>query len=1259
MSLTQLKSLRERIEYFDSRSKKRGAEYLAGGQVRKIALRPDGVTALVQGTELYKVQWQETEGVWESECTCPVTWDCKHAFAVALHILQQQPAAKQKREDAMRTGLMDARIDHLLAYIDRVPGRAVERAPAKRSLVSQILDVRNSWEAFQPLRALLFELGIRIDALGAKWFTFLDSNNREKRAWLFAQELLKHGTRLPPELEHYRHHKTFELEAQRKRENAFADSIREWMSHPPSLPVPPTRSIRVVWSWDGQPSKAKGPRIALLLSSKRLKDEPRSLQQARNLAAEAIRDVYRFSPDDVHFLRWLESRLHGLAQHSDSIAEDDRIPSPSGHALLAWLSAWGRSNRCVWEDGSTVRLDDAPAHIVPEIQSADVGTAAVSSDQTQEEEEAMPRLGFAVEIPNLGRFPVRETRIVLPAEGSARVEPVFVFVNGCFYRLVEGPPITVLRASLQAGPLPLTSERCAVFLPQLARRFPELHKTSEGLVRRHPVNSRFLLSLDSNDWLCVRLGAASLETKHQWEFTGEGWTAPDTETVLFGGKTVTAHATSDLEHLRFSEETPASHSLPPPVEDAVAACAAPFEPPTPAVKQREACIHVPDSEQTRPCQEWLEGLGVQGAKQAGFEHKPGWWTHLSGKRIEILLGQWPHRPSAAEYWGNPAFRRLLAPSKHFLPRVKVRASGVDWFSVSAEWASLADQLTPEDVGKLRSSKEAFIKLASGQWVAREQAAGLDAALETLADLGLDPLSANPQRLTVWQLAGSGEAALKKLAILLDKDGDSETLAALREMKIRLSAFQGVPDIPIPQRVRAQLRGYQTEGIKFLAYVSSLQLGPILADDMGLGKTLQALAWMEHLRDTEGPAPCLVVCPASVVHNWQREAEKFVPGASVLLLTSGEARHGLRKEIPRHDLIVTNYALLRRDLEELRRFEFRAAVLDEAQNIKNPDSQVARAAKQLNAKHRMALTGTPLENRLLDLWSIADFTTPGYLGARGRFTQTYDVPDQPHRRRLLSARLRPILLRRLKGEVAPDLPDRIEERQDCELTEGQRLLYLAELKQARQMVNDFGEHAALAERKIHVLAALTRLRQVCCHPALVGGKTELGSGKTLALLELLDPLIAEGHKVLVFSQFVQMLKILQTEFESRNIPYHLLTGQTTRREAVVDAFQQDARPCVFLLSLRAAGTGLNLTAASYVVLYDPWWNPAVEAQAIDRTHRIGQDRTVITYRLVARETVEDKIFQLQEQKAAMVKDVLGEEGFAKNLTREDLQYLFSE
>jgi hypothetical protein len=637
-----------------------------------------------------------------------------------------------------------------------------------------------------------------------------------------------------------------------------------------------------------------------------------------------------------------------------------------------------------------------------------------------------------------------------------------------------------------------------------------------------------------------------------------------------------------------------------------------------------------------------------------FTPEPGLWV---GDATDGFLAQlavaWPDRPDEAEYLGNPAFHRLFLSPRPLRPRLMVQGSGIDWFSVSTAWESEGLKLTPTDLIRLQSATGRFIKLPDAGWL-RLDGAAVQEAREAMADLGVDGLAPMPQRLGLEQGAHLDEAGLRRF-------GDSpEALAWHR----RLAEFKGIPSTPLPQSINAELRPYQLSGFDFLCHLTRHKLGGILADDMGLGKTLQTLAWLVWLKQNNAVhRPALVICPASVLHNWRREAERFTPELKTLVLESGSARHNLRRTIPEHDLIVTNYALLRRDLEALQRFSFRAVILDEAQFIKNPDAQVTASVKQLKAEQRLALTGTPLENRLLDLWSIVDFIQPGYMGTQLQFQERYEPrgdragEEERVARRRLSAKLRPLLLRRLKTEVARDLPERIEQRRDCELGEEQRKLYLAELRRSREQVFETVVERGVNRSTMDVLAALTRLRQICCHPRLVGN--DAASGKTDTVFELLEPLLAVNHKVLLFSQFVQMLRILEKECAARQIPTHILTGETKDRQEVTRAFQEDTRGAVFLLSLRAAGTGLNLTTASNVILYDPWWNPAVEAQAIDRSHRIGQLLTVNAYRLIAPGTVEEKIWELQQRKAKTIADVLGEQGFARNLTRADLEYLFAE
>jgi len=775
-------------------------------------------------------------------------------------------------------------------------------------------------------------------------------------------------------------------------------------------------------------------------------------------------------------------------------------------------------------------------------------------------------------------------------------QPPLAFVDDTFYLLRNAPPGMLLESIARTPSLPVRklSHR---FLTNLRRAHFDNGVDWDQLCTAHPALPQFTFEL-VDEVIRIRLLARSERDQSIWHWNGHEW-VPD-------------------------EPGRARNSKP----------------------------EILDDLRLEPAIDWLRRLNC-------FTPEPGLWVGDAAENFfNILSTNWATRPADAEFLGNAAFQRLFLTPRKLKPNLIVKGSGIDWFSVSAEWESEGMKLTKADLQRLASATGRFVKLPDSGWVELDTKA-VQNAHEALADLGLEGLSPIAQQVPIEQAAHLDEKGLEKF-------GDSEHAKVLRK---RLANFEGIAPTDLPKGLNAELRPYQKEGFDFLCHLTSLRLGGILADDMGLGKTLQTLSWLAWHKARNGHAhkPALVICPASVLHNWRREAEKFVPHLKVLVLQSGAGRHTMRKLIPQHDIIVTNYALLRRDLEELNKFDFGVLVLDEAQFIKNPTAQVTQSVKQLKADHRVALTGTPLENRLLDLWSICDFIQPGYLGTQEHFHETYDpksgaeteeaISLQRIARRRLSAKLRPLLLRRLKKQVAKDLPDRIEQRRDCELGEEHRKLYLAELRRSREQVMQAVKEKGLAKSKMHVLAALTRLRQICCHPQLVG--SDVASGKTETLFELLDTLVAEGQKVLVFSQFVQMLKILETDCAKRGIPTHLLTGETKQRQEVVNAFQADEHGGVFLLSLRAAGTGLNLTNASYVVLYDPWWNPAVEAQAIDRSHRIGQTRTVNAYRLIAPGTVEEKIWDLQQRKAQTIQDVLGEEGFARSLSQTDLEYLFSE
>tara|TARA_B100001175_G_C19491304_1_gene632752 strand:- start:624 stop:2180 length:1557 start_codon:yes stop_codon:yes gene_type:complete len=465
---------------------------------------------------------------------------------------------------------------------------------------------------------------------------------------------------------------------------------------------------------------------------------------------------------------------------------------------------------------------------------------------------------------------------------------------------------------------------------------------------------------------------------------------------------------------------------------------------------------------------------------------------------------------------------------------------------------------------------------------------------------------------------------------------------------------------VPSNLQAELRPYQVEGFHFLSYLATNSFGGILADDMGLGKTVQSLCWLLWLRArSEGdPLPSLVICPKSVLDVWSGEVKKFAPEIRVQVLRSKDEldMESLKNDV---DLLVLNYAQLRVGEEKLTKQEWLTVILDEGQQIKNPDSMAAKAARKLDSEHRIVLTGTPIENRLLDVWSLMAFAMPGVLGDKKYFRKRFDRRKDETAQSRLSARLRPFLLRRTKSQVAMDLPPRIEEQVYCTMDGDQAELYETEMKKAQKTILGMGSNEELRKNSLMVLQTLMRLRQICCHPALVNPEnTEAESAKLNALFYLLDQLREEGHKVLVFSQFVKMLDIIKGRLEDEDRPYSYLTGQTQDRGKVIEEFQTTEDPSVFLLSLKAGGSGLNLTSASYVILYDPWWNPAVENQAIDRTHRIGQKNKVIAYRLLMKNTIEEKVRVLQEQKQKMLDDVLGEESFSKGLEMKDIEFLFT-
>lgn len=575
-------------------------------------------------------------------------------------------------------------------------------------------------------------------------------------------------------------------------------------------------------------------------------------------------------------------------------------------------------------------------------------------------------------------------------------------------------------------------------------------------------------------------------------------------------------------------------------------------------------------------------------------------------------------------------------------------SGIDWFELSADVDFEGRKASFPELLAALTRGDQTIRLDDGslgilpeEWL---QQYGILAGLGTVDEEGL--------KFSTTQI-GIVDALLSAQEFV---DFDEKYL----ELKAKLASFEGVLQRTEPEHFKGELRPYQREGLGWLHFLQDYSFGGCLADDMGLGKTVQMIAlFEERVATREQKLPSLVVVPKSLMFNWVQELQKFAPDLSYLEYTGPERSTSL-PEIPNTDVVLTTYGTLRRDIMDLKEVQFDYAVLDEAQTIKNASSQAAKSSRLLRANHRVALSGTPIENHLGDLWSIFEFLNPGMLGRSAVFKSHATDAANAKSRQLISAGVRPFVLRRTKKEVAKDLPEKFEETIYCHMGKRQQELYSELRDHYRDSLLGLVKEQGMGKSRMHVLEALLRLRQAACHPALLDrGNEEEAFAKLEALIPQLEELIEEGHKSLVFSQFTSMLSIVKKHLDSKGVKYAYLDGQTRKRKHVVDQFQQDPETKVFLISLKAGGLGLNLTAAEYVFLLDPWWNPAVEAQAIDRAHRVGQTNQVFAYRLICRDTVEEKILELQKKKRELADAILeGDNTPLTDLTAEDLELLLS-
>ncbi len=578
-------------------------------------------------------------------------------------------------------------------------------------------------------------------------------------------------------------------------------------------------------------------------------------------------------------------------------------------------------------------------------------------------------------------------------------------------------------------------------------------------------------------------------------------------------------------------------------------------------------------------------------------------------------------------------------------------SGIDWFDLNAVVSYGDQQVGLGDIRRALRRKEKYVKLADGsigqipdEWLDRYK------QLFDMAEETDDGLRVRDFHLTLVDQ-------------LLQDASETNVAAEYRRRRERLRGFEQIDPQPVPAGFTGELRSYQKAGLEWLHFLHDYGFGGCLADDMGLGKTIEVLAFLQSLREQgKTQSASLLVVPKSLLANWQREVERFTPGLKVLEYF-GAGREKDTAIFDGCDVILTTYGTMLRDVNFLRGYTFDYAILDESQAIKNPMAQTAKAARLLQARHKLVMTGTPVENNTFDLWSQFAFLNPGLLGSLDYFKHEFASPVEKNGSDDTLQSLRklvyPFILRRTKEQVAPELPPRTERVLYVDLEPAQRKLYEHTRTYYRKSLMGLIEEEGMDQARMKILEGLLRLRQICIHPALVESGFKGKVAKFETLMDTLDSLHAEGHKALIFSQFVKTLHMLEKELKSRDLRYVYLDGQTNNRQERVDRFQNEADIPFFLISLKAGGVGLNLTAADYVINIDPWWNPAVEMQAADRAHRIGQDKPVFIYKLIARDTVEEKILQLQEKKKDLVEQIIStESSFFKSLSKEDVGALFS-
>ena len=1206
---TALMALDAWLATLDSATRKRGEKYYKDGRVLGAWADFDHcIEADVQGQEIYRVILTLTRGEWSSECTCPMEMSCKHVVAAGLAWIANQGTDFDVDED-----------ERALPAVAPIPHPSLKKAglplPAKK------ISFRERWSpvvAEKLGRPLTAAEGHQLGQLSALFTQFAQSHHQ-----LYDQTLRHHGfaDALPPDAQ------------------SWVPLFRGWWTHD-AAPADPW----ALWQFLAYSMEQRGrpiPEVFRPLTDTARVHAALDAQltaQQLHVWRVALAPPVEFGPattvnvllDGVSALRarldstgelFVETRpapdkpwkppsqkwAYALAQARP--ADFESLP-PAEAALALTLAM---SNRHGYGAGSLKHA--LPPEVGASLFASRTACGAiVLPDGRPFAIEAEPLVPEAVVSPTTrDRLDVRlVTPDGAPATDArlitARPAPLYLHAG----RVWRGPP------PFPAAPLPTAALGDAQIMAQLRANRVRLPAALEAKVRR--VTLRPLLKL----WLTepgpgsynlttqfhAQLFARATDPRCAREWRGQGgwqWT---------------------------------KDGAPPPR------------------RPDDPILEFDSTDAQR--------VGAHFAEfRLGWTDWAGAWSRSAAKNFpEEFLAWHASLPPGLDIEASPELAGFFAaPLRATMDFSAIPAdSGHDWFDLTVALRVEDSTLTAEEIALLLKARGKWVRLPKGGWRRLELtgAAPGEPAAAALDRLGLTAedvfATGKPatHRLHALQLAGEAASLESR---------DAKLAAALRERAARLAAL---PPPALPAGLTATLRPYQREGFHFLAHLSAQGFGGVLADDMGLGKTVQTLAWLLHLaaavpvasrkksaaRAAVRPFRALVVCPKSVVHGWLAETARFAPTLTVEAFTPSLSDSQL--SALNSQLLVANYTQLRLHAEWFRSDSWDAVVLDEGQFIKNPASQMAVAARALLSRHRLILTGTPVENRLTDLWSLFAFAQPGLLGAQAAFRRQYDEKE-PAALSRLHRRVRHFLLRRTKAQAAPDLPSRTEDDLIVELEPAQRQLYDAELKRARAQLLGIETARALDAVRFNVLASLLRLRQICCHPALVDpAHAELPSAKLDALLERIEELHEEGHQVLVFSQFVEMLELIRPRLAAAGIGHLMLTGQTENRAALVEEFQRDRTKAVFLLSLKAAGFGLNLTAASYAILCDPWWNPAVEAQAIDRTHRIGQTRPVTAYRLLAANTVEQKIRAMQREKAALAAAVVQEESLASVLDLDSLR-----